>query len=67
MRHFSFPGTYSVALTVEDANGNLDHATRHVVAYARTGRSSWTEDFSDGELALARWGLDPIGRQPVTH
>ncbi|MFC2107927.1 PKD domain-containing protein [Candidatus Bipolaricaulota bacterium] len=56
---FSFPGTYSVSLTVEDANGNLDHATRQMIVYARTGTVILDEDFSDGELALARWVLDP--------
>ena len=56
---FSFPGTYSVSLTVEDANGNLDYDTQQVVVYARTGTVILDEDFSDGELALARWVLDP--------
>ncbi|MCK5584465.1 PKD domain-containing protein [Candidatus Bipolaricaulota bacterium] len=55
----SFPGTYSVVLTVEDANGNLDLATQQMVVYARTGTVILDEDFADGELALARWVLDP--------
>ena len=56
---FAFPGIYSVTLTVEDANGRLDHAAQQVVVYARTGTVILNEDFSDGELALARWVLDP--------
>lgn len=56
---FPFPGAYSISLTVEDANGNLDHATQAVVVYVRTGTVILDEDFSDGELALARWALDP--------
>jgi len=56
---FSFPGTYSVSLTIEDANGNLDNAEQQVIVYARTGTVILDEDFSDGELALARWVLDP--------
>jgi len=56
---FSFPGTYSVTLTVEDANGHFDGASQQVIVYARTGTVILNEDFSDGELALARWVLDP--------
>ncbi|MFC2082738.1 PKD domain-containing protein [Candidatus Bipolaricaulota bacterium] len=55
----SFPGTYSVLLTVEDASGHLDTATQQVVVYARSGTVILNEDFADGELALARWVLDP--------
>jgi len=56
---FPFPGTYSVILTVEDANGHLDRDTQQVVVYARTGTVILNEDFADGENALARWVLDP--------
>jgi len=56
---FSFPGTYSVSLTIKDSNDNLDHVTQQVVVYARTGTVILNEDFSDGELALGRWVLDP--------
>lgn len=54
-----FPGTYSVSLQVEDANGNVDQETRELVVYARSGTVILDEDFSDGEKALARWVLDP--------
>ena len=56
---FPFPGTYSVILAVEDADGHLDHDTQQVVVYARTGTVILNEDFADGENALARWVLDP--------
>ncbi|MCK4571254.1 PKD domain-containing protein [Candidatus Bipolaricaulota bacterium] len=56
---FPFAGIYSITLTIEDANGHLDHDTQQVVVYARTGTVILDEDFSDGELALARWVLDP--------
>ena len=56
---FPFPGTYSVSLMIEDANGNFDHATQQMVVYARTGTVILNEDFSEGELALGRWVLDP--------
>lgn len=56
---FPFPGVYGVGLTVEDVNGHLDHATQQVVVYARSGTVILEEDFSDGDLALARWVLDP--------
>ena len=56
---FPFPGTYSVSLTVEDANGNVDSETHQVVVYARTGTVILDEGFADGDMALARWVLDP--------
>ncbi len=56
---FSFPGTYSVTLAVEDANGNVGSETHQVIVYARTGTVILAEDFADGDLALARWVLDP--------
>ena len=56
---FPFPGIYSVTLTVEDANGNLDSETHQVVVYARTGTVILNEGFADGDMALARWVLDP--------
>ena len=56
---FPFPGTYSIALTVEDANGNRDSETHQVIVYTRTGTVILNENFADGDLALARWVLDP--------
>lgn len=56
---FPFPGTYSVTLTIEDANGHRDDETHPVTVYTRTGTVILAEDFADGELALARWVLDP--------
>lgn len=54
-----FPGTYVVTLQVEDADGRIDLAERTVVVYARSGTVILNETFADGELALARWVLDP--------
>ena len=56
---FPFPGTYSITLMIEDANGNRDSEAHQVVVYARTGTVILDEDFADGEMALARWVLDP--------
>ena len=56
---FPFPGIYSVTLTIEDANGNLAYETYQVVVYARTGTVLLDEGFADGDMALARWVLDP--------
>jgi PKD repeat protein len=55
----SFPGSYTVTLTVEDSNGLVDQASRTLTVYARTGTVLLDEDFSDGDAALARWALDP--------
>lgn len=56
---FPFPGTYTITLTIEDANGNVDSETHQVIVYARTGTVILNEDFADGDRALARWVLDP--------
>ena len=56
---FPFPGTYSITLTIEDANGNLDNETHQVVVYARTGTVLLDEEFAEGDMALGRWVLDP--------
>lgn len=56
---FPFPGTYSITLMIEDANGNRDTEAHQVVVYARTGTVILDEDFSDAEMAIARWVLDP--------
>jgi hypothetical protein len=55
----SFAGSYTITLTIEDANGNSDSVARQVVVYARTGTVIIEEDFSDAAAALARWVLDP--------
>jgi len=54
-----FPGSYTIALRVEDANGRTDEIERTIVVYARSGTVILNETFADGELALARWVLDP--------
>jgi len=56
---FPFPGTYTVSLNIEDANGHRDVSSQQLVVYARTGTVILGEDFSDGDKALARWVLDP--------
>lgn len=56
---FPFPGTYTISLGIEDANGNRDTNSQSLVVYARSGTVVLEEDFSAGESALARWVLDP--------
>jgi PKD repeat protein len=56
---FSFPGTYSATLMVEDANGRRSELERSIVVYARSGTVILDETFADADLALARWVLDP--------
>ena len=55
----AFPGTYSVELVVEDANGETDRYAQPLVVYARSGTVLLEEDFSDADASLARWVLDP--------
>ena len=54
-----FPGTYTVSLRIEDANGRTDQIEHTLVVYVRSGTVILDETFADGELALARWVLDP--------
>lgn len=56
---FPFPGTYTVSLSIEDANGHRDATSQQLVVYARSGTVILEEDFADGDNALARWVLDP--------
>ena len=56
---FPFPGTYTVSLSITDANDHRDASSQQLVVYARSGTVILEEDFSDGENALARWVLDP--------
>ncbi len=56
---FPFPGTYTVTLTVEDSEGRTAQESHALVVFARTGTVILSEDFADGEAALARWVLDP--------
>ena len=53
------PGRYSVQLRVEDAEGRTATANRDLEVYLRSGTELFSEDFSDGDAALARWVLDP--------
>lgn len=56
---FADPGTHTVTLVVQDANGNVDEAEQDIVAYLRSGTVLLDEDFSDDDMSLARWVLDP--------
>lgn len=61
----SFPGIYTITLTVEDAEGRMAQASRSVTVYARTGTVLLHEDFADGDAALAKWVLDPTWASPA--
>jgi len=56
---FPEPGNHKVTLVIQDANGNLAEQAQEITVYLRSGTVLLEEDFSDGDLALARWVLDP--------
>ena len=56
---YGAPGTYSIALTVEEAGGRTSTTTKEIVVYVRGGTQIFHEDFSAGPEALGEWALDP--------
>jgi PKD repeat protein len=56
---FARPGIYTVRLTVEDGQGRTDRTDKEITVYARSGTRLFLEEFSDGDVALGRWPLDP--------
>ncbi len=61
---FARPGMYDVRLTVEDSQGRTAESGREITVYARSGTRLLAEEFSDGDMALGRWPLDPIWAVP---
>jgi hypothetical protein len=56
---YGAPGSYVVALTVENASGRKSTTTKDITVYVRGGTQIFHEDFSRGPEALGRWALDP--------
>lgn len=57
---FARPGIYTVRLTVEDGQARTDRIEKALTVYARSGTRLFLEEFSDGDVALGRWPLDPM-------